>query len=89
MVTMTIEKLDTIEDMIEKMSFRVGRNVDTWYPTLNEVKKNIKDYTESDIRFLLWLMHPDGKMTEEQLREKKEIQKLLYNDRHLRIVDDQ
>lgn len=78
-------ELDEIERNINLMEYKPGENYDDWYPSMDEIDLYLKKGSKQDIMFLLWLLNPGMKLTEDQEMVRKQIRKKLYNPKYLTV----
>lgn len=91
MVQMTYDEYDELENFVENMEERLGYDSDQWYPTMNDLKKNLDfdNITADNVKFLIYCLHPKFKLNAEQEKVRKEIQNLLYKPEVLSLVDEE
>lgn len=79
MLTISADVIDTIEDTVQDLSYRLGDNCDDWYPSKTDIDK-LRPIKKKDLPFLLWCMHPRNELTKDQNEVRKYIQQVIAEE---------
>ena len=70
----TIEKYDMLCERFDKAYFKCGN----WWPTIDEIKKNIEPRLDQNMEFLIWITETAAPpVTQEQREARKYINNLI------------
>jgi hypothetical protein len=84
-VNMTYDEFDNFIEAEDKLDFRAA-DYGTYWPSCDDLKRKFKINNKVDIFFLQWLLDTNGEpTTDEEIKSKKLIRKLLYD--HLELAD--
>lgn len=78
MAIFTEDQIDTAEDIIANMSYKVHNDLDSWYPTKKDISEHITGRSKNDALFLIWLTNPAFALSPDQEEVRKYARKLLY-----------
>lgn len=80
MLLISPDRVEAIEDAVQEMSYKLGDNYDTWYPTKEDVDRIRPVTTEEDLSFLLWCLHPARKLEADEENVRKYIRAVLAEE---------
>ena len=97
-ISIKVDDMDHIEDVISRMDFKPGYGYDLWYPTEEELDRFIeetlpKQTDEEKIAFLVWLartevLSEEHELTEEKKKVRQKVMDILAGDEVLDLIQD-